>query len=551
MSIRLECACGKRLVVKAQLAGRRVKCPSCQAIVSVPRVSVERPSADEEWNWQEASDATPVPHSRSAPSAPQRGSVSRRTPSSPQGTRQAPSRRGWWVSGAVAVGLLGIAGLAWLLWSFRPTRDVTLTTTGTSAPQSPSVGNAAPMVPSPTVGQVEPSVPARPSGEAPGSTAQNDLERLQGTWQPIEIAVDADPPPPAKALEAMKQQNLTFRDDILAIPGPAGGADMLYTVRLDPAQSPRRLELRSLDGNGSNLAGPKLAIYALEGEILRLCLAKGNEYPSAMKPDRDRGPVVLTLQKVAATPAVTELNGVSGDQFDLSAWRQASAQLAALKVPAVLYRREANDPYLPDGVSHCAVIDPTLAPDGSISAEAWKVILTISHVAIRTTLTTDVTLKQLATHPGLVGLTANGKWEVTPGGITLLHKGRQLRSLNLNGIAVSAPELNAITQSESLRSLALNDTPVSTEMMATVSQLMKLRSLGLRNTGITDEAVLEIAKLASLQSLAIDGSRVTDQGLRSLQKLAGLTSFEIRGLNLSPAALAEFEAALPKCKIFK
>ncbi len=35
MSISLRCECGKQLVVKDQLAGKRVKCPSCGSPITV------------------------------------------------------------------------------------------------------------------------------------------------------------------------------------------------------------------------------------------------------------------------------------------------------------------------------------------------------------------------------------------------------------------------------------------------------------------------------------------------------------------------------------
>jgi hypothetical protein len=36
MSLEVDCSCGKRLVVRPELAGKRVRCSACQAIVEVP-----------------------------------------------------------------------------------------------------------------------------------------------------------------------------------------------------------------------------------------------------------------------------------------------------------------------------------------------------------------------------------------------------------------------------------------------------------------------------------------------------------------------------------
>lgn len=37
MPITFVCSCGERLEVDADLAGRRVRCPYCEAVVDVPR----------------------------------------------------------------------------------------------------------------------------------------------------------------------------------------------------------------------------------------------------------------------------------------------------------------------------------------------------------------------------------------------------------------------------------------------------------------------------------------------------------------------------------
>lgn len=37
MSVRLECSCGKKLSIKDEMAGRRIKCPACGAVLTIPR----------------------------------------------------------------------------------------------------------------------------------------------------------------------------------------------------------------------------------------------------------------------------------------------------------------------------------------------------------------------------------------------------------------------------------------------------------------------------------------------------------------------------------
>ncbi len=42
MPIRVVCSCGKRLAIKEELAGRRVRCPTCQGVVAVPTLEEPR-----------------------------------------------------------------------------------------------------------------------------------------------------------------------------------------------------------------------------------------------------------------------------------------------------------------------------------------------------------------------------------------------------------------------------------------------------------------------------------------------------------------------------
>ena len=54
MAISVACECGKRLAVRDEMAGKRVKCPACMSVVPVPAgegagagESEERPAAKE------------------------------------------------------------------------------------------------------------------------------------------------------------------------------------------------------------------------------------------------------------------------------------------------------------------------------------------------------------------------------------------------------------------------------------------------------------------------------------------------------------------------
>ena len=54
MPIPVKCACGKTLSLKDELAGKKVKCPACQKLLSVPTPKVPEESPDEPWNLDDS-----------------------------------------------------------------------------------------------------------------------------------------------------------------------------------------------------------------------------------------------------------------------------------------------------------------------------------------------------------------------------------------------------------------------------------------------------------------------------------------------------------------
>jgi hypothetical protein len=62
MPITFDCSCGKRLRVKDELAGRRVKCPACAGAVTVPA-----PPAEPAFEVVEDDEPAPTPAPKKAP----------------------------------------------------------------------------------------------------------------------------------------------------------------------------------------------------------------------------------------------------------------------------------------------------------------------------------------------------------------------------------------------------------------------------------------------------------------------------------------------------
>lgn len=579
MPIQVACACGKKLSVKDELAGRRVKCPACQQTISVPKPKVQADSTDDEWDLGDSAaddfdEERPMDSKRSSggKKSASRGQASKKGKS--KGKSSSGENRGLLIGLSAGGGLLVIALLAWMLWPTKPVPAVAVApnnnvgnpsnTSGESASSTTTTG-VAPGSP-PSVTTTSPSVPATASTPK----LEGDLNLLQGTWQVAEVGVDPDQPGAANMVASVKQIAWTIKGDILTMSRPDG--DMASTMKLDTAQTPKALDLIPLEEGGRKTG---LAIYSLEGDSWKLCMTNaGDTRPKEMKPDKALGQMVLTLKRGSPAASDKPTAVASGAQFDHKAWQQASDKLKAMKVFSIMDRCEPNNPSFPDGLTHYAVIDPLVNADGKIPLGLWAVMSKVSHLVVRTTSISDATVQQLSHHPGLVGLNISGRSTVTAAGIAELKKCPNLRSLHLSGVPVSQELLNAISQLGELRAFGINDAQVSGEMVGSIVRLEKLESLSLQNAGITDDDLAQIAKLTNLRSLLLskskvtdkglqslnglklrslflDETKVTDQGLQSLKSLTELTMLSVRGLGLSPQALAEFEAAVPKCRVLK
>ncbi len=131
MPIKVACSCGKKLAVKDELAGKKVKCPACQKLLSIPKPKVQAESLDDEWDLgdsaeedfeDEPSDA-PV-KSRGGKSSALRGEVSRKSTGKGKGKKSKSSNRGLLIGVSAGGGVLVIALLSWMLWPEAPAANV-------------------------------------------------------------------------------------------------------------------------------------------------------------------------------------------------------------------------------------------------------------------------------------------------------------------------------------------------------------------------------------------------------------------------------------------
>ncbi|MEO2032552.1 MAG: TIGR03067 domain-containing protein, partial [Planctomycetaceae bacterium] len=519
------------------------------------------------------------------------------------GKKSSGSNRGLIIGLSAGGGLLVIALLALAFWPEKPGPDLADASDGDNAESSSTKDGDStsptdatttnPSAPA-TVSATNPSAPVTASTTGPSSPAaasvtnlEGDLNFLQGTWQMTNVESDAEQPLPENAVSTAKSNTWTFKDDILFM----SRANKIYStslVSLNPTASPRTLDMTDLDSS-YKVGKINPAIYSIDEETLKVCMSMTRKDPLRPREMKPKAPnqFVFTLKRTSLPTNADSTVATSGAQFDFKAWLQAYAKLKAMKILSMLERRGPDSVVLPDGLTHYAVIDPrSRAADGSIPAELWGVISSVSHVSVRMSSISDATVRQLSQHPGLVGLNISGRSTVTATGIAELKKCPNLRGLYLSGVPVSPEVLNAITQLGELRVFMIRDVPVSREMVNAIVRLDKLESLNLQNAGITDDDLGQIAKLTKLKTLwlnnskmpgksnvtkskitdkgvqslksltelrflSLSNSNVTDKGLQSLNGLTSLKMLWLGGTQITDAGLAEIKAALPECKVSK
>ncbi|MEO2017260.1 MAG: TIGR03067 domain-containing protein [Fuerstiella sp.] len=478
--------------------------------------------------------------------------------------------------------------------------DPTSPTEGTATdPSTPVTATTTTPSTSATASTTSPSAPAAASV----TNLEGDLNFLQGTWQITDVESSTEQPLSENAVSNIKSTTWTFKDDILFM----SRANEIYStssVSPNSTASPRTLDITDLDGN-ERAGRINPAIYSIDEETLKVCMSttrKDPLRPRELKPKADQ--LVFTLTRTSLPTNADSPLATSGAQFDFKAWIKAAAKLKAMKVSSALVRRRADSTGFPDGLTHYAFID-SIAADGSISAKLWEVISSVSHVAVRTSSISDAAVTQLSQHPGLVSLNISGRSTVTANGIAKLRNCPNLRSLAFSGVPVSPAIFSVIAQLSELTFFGIRNTPVSGELAGTIVSLNKLKSLSimdapvsgeivdaivslnklkvlnLQNTGIADEDLVQIAKLTELRTLLLGNykvqgkSRVTDKGvqslksltelrqlslsnfnvsdkgLQSLKSLTKLTLLQISGSSISRQALADFEAAVPECRVQK
>jgi uncharacterized protein (TIGR03067 family) len=124
----------------------------------------------------------------------------------------------------------------------------------------------------------------------PSDEARKDLEKLQGTWLRVSGETDGKAVPEA----TLKEQKLTIKGDKYTL--VTGKETREGTIKLDPAKSPRAIDLMPTEGpnKGKTLQG----IYELDGDTFKYCLAlPGKDRPTKFTSEAGSGHLLFTNKR--------------------------------------------------------------------------------------------------------------------------------------------------------------------------------------------------------------------------------------------------------------
>jgi uncharacterized protein (TIGR03067 family) len=384
-----------------------------------------------------------------------------------------------------------------------------------------------------------------------------DLKRLQGEWQVSDVAFQGGHPLPPESIAVAKSGRCFIKDDAVIMVSDVMAAK--FSLVLDSSLPLKTSDL--VPPPGDRLIDAIPGVYTIDGDTLQFAVSMGGAALGRPKELKADNTILMTLKRTDST----DLEKM--EWFDFQAWEQAVEKLRLLKVWTDLGQRHQGTLHgqdrwfgLPISITAMGVVDlPTLNAEGKVPDDMWEVVMSVSHVGIRSTSMTDAALRQLSQHRGLVGLHVSGSWTGSLNGVNELKKCPKLFFMSLNQVPEAAAVVKNLTTLTELRELSVTDVPITGEMLEAITQLGKLESLNLSGGEIDDDHAVRIAKLPHLKILVLNQDKpttknkpkMTDKGLATLKGLSGLMYLDIRGHRVSPEALADFQLALPKCRILK
>lgn len=126
--------------------------------------------------------------------------------------------------------------------------------------------------------------------------AKKELEKLQGTWELVEVIHSGRVVPK----EGLVGGKVVFSGDQMTLTESAKDTEpRKFKVVLKPDLNPKGIDTIALNRDNDNTVSP--GIYRLEGDTLKMCspnVKELKERPTEFKSDKGSKVVVLTLKRV-------------------------------------------------------------------------------------------------------------------------------------------------------------------------------------------------------------------------------------------------------------
>lgn len=113
---------------------------------------------------------------------------------------------------------------------------------------------------------IAPARGLRAADDAGAEAAKKELARLEGTWKGISEEVEGQKTPDDTVRENARM--LLFKDGKLTVQ-MRGETRGVATLTLDVSKTPKTMDIEVVEGQG--LGAKSLAIYEIDGDLLKLC----------------------------------------------------------------------------------------------------------------------------------------------------------------------------------------------------------------------------------------------------------------------------------------
>jgi uncharacterized protein (TIGR03067 family) len=375
------------------------------------------------------------------------------------------------------------------------------------------------------------------------SNKDGDKERLEGNWKVVSITSGSEGEAPQELI----------RDMIIVINGDtwktlSAGQASEESFKVDTAKNPKTIDLTRTpivgvisDGKNQNRPEVKseilLGIYTLEGDRLRICLAKpGEKRPSQFPEKPQDGVVVLVLErdkspgpekKVTDMRIMAEIEkqggyahygeGPGADQLYVRLDREKGDKELECIAPSLKELSNVTGLHLYDS----KVTDAGLAH--------LKGVNNVEHINLSQTAVTDAGIVHLKGMTKLQLLIVNGT-KVTDAGIADLKKALpKLEVEKLTPVQEKAnDEINkaggilhtnvGATVRVDFRGAAITDAKLAELKPFLEVWKYSLKELNFLNSEISDTGLIHLKGLTGLKRLKLSGAKVTAEGAQSLER---------------------------------